>query len=78
MIPFIKNENIENSSFLNKGPNEDSLEIFLKVAYQCLAETHNERPSMETVVKELKKALSFQVSRQYLCLVFYLSIYVGN
>ncbi|PWA74909.1 protein kinase-like domain-containing protein [Artemisia annua] len=60
MLPTIKEDNIENNSFLCKGPNEDSLEVFLKVAYQCLAETQNERPSMETVIKELKRALSFQ------------------
>ncbi|PWA42931.1 protein kinase-like domain-containing protein [Artemisia annua] len=60
VLPSIKEENIENSSFLNKGPNEDSLDIFLKVVYQCLEEKLNQRPSMETVVKKLKKALSFQ------------------
>ncbi|PWA59352.1 protein kinase-like domain, Concanavalin A-like lectin/glucanase domain protein [Artemisia annua] len=56
----IKDENWECRLFLNKGPNENSLEIFIKVARQCFAETHNQRPTMEVVITELEKALSFQ------------------
>nr|GEU71768.1 protein kinase-like domain, concanavalin A-like lectin/glucanase domain protein [Tanacetum cinerariifolium] len=56
----IKEENWENRLFLNKGPNENSLDVFLKVARQCFAETHNQRPTMQVVITELEKALSFQ------------------
>ncbi|GKC06526.1 protein kinase-like domain, concanavalin A-like lectin/glucanase domain protein [Tanacetum coccineum] len=56
----IKEENWENRLFLNKGPSENSLDIFLKVARQCFAETHNQRPTMQVVITELEKALSFQ------------------
>ncbi|KAJ9559394.1 hypothetical protein OSB04_014008 [Centaurea solstitialis] len=57
--PKIKEE-IENRFSLNRGPNQDSLDAFIKVAYQCLAETQAERPTMEAVIKELENALYFQ------------------
>ncbi|CAH1429384.1 unnamed protein product [Lactuca virosa] len=44
----------------NRGLNEDSLATFSEIAYKCLAETQAERPTMEVVIEELKKALSFQ------------------
>nr|XP_043612020.1 uncharacterized protein LOC122583708 [Erigeron canadensis] len=56
----IMGENGENKFYLNKGPNEDSLNAFLKIAHWCLAETQNERPTMKVVIKELEKALSYQ------------------
>lgn len=58
--PKIKEESIENRFSLNRGPNQDSLDAFSKIAYQCLAETQAERPTMEAVIKELEKALYFQ------------------
>ncbi|KAL8259619.1 hypothetical protein R6Q59_027572 [Mikania micrantha] len=44
----------------NQGVNQDSLDTFSKIAYQCLAETQKERPTMEVIIKELEKALNFQ------------------
>ncbi|KAM0053745.1 putative protein kinase RLK-Pelle-LRR-I-1 family [Helianthus debilis subsp. tardiflorus] len=45
-----------------KGPNQESLDMFTKIAYKCLAEEQSERPTMEVVVQELENALLFQVS----------------
>ncbi|XP_076938681.1 putative receptor-like protein kinase At2g23200 [Bidens hawaiensis] len=45
----------------NKGPNQDSLDTFLKIAYQCLEEAQAKRPPMERVIKELMRALNFQM-----------------
>ncbi|KAF5768784.1 hypothetical protein HanXRQr2_Chr14g0640601 [Helianthus annuus] len=42
----------------NTGPNQDSLDTFLKIAFQCLGEAA-ERPTMEVVIEELERALSF-------------------
>ncbi|XP_071739334.1 uncharacterized protein [Rutidosis leptorrhynchoides] len=44
----------------NTGPNQDSLDTFLDIAYECLRETQAKRPKMETVIEELEKALDFQ------------------
>ncbi|KAJ0736309.1 putative protein kinase RLK-Pelle-LRR-I-1 family [Helianthus annuus] len=49
----------------NKGPNQDSLDTFLKIADQCLEEDQAKRPTMETVIKELEIALNFQVNQYY-------------
>ncbi|XP_071717905.1 uncharacterized protein [Rutidosis leptorrhynchoides] len=49
--PIIKRES---------GDHIDSIDTFVKIAYWCLAETQDQRPSMKEVVKELEKALSFQ------------------
>ncbi|KAJ0736184.1 putative protein kinase RLK-Pelle-WAK-LRK10L-1 family [Helianthus annuus] len=61
--PILKDEISENNSVLSIGPNKDSLDTFMKIAYKCLAETQDQRPTMKVVVKELEKALSFQVSQ---------------
>ncbi|XP_076956576.1 receptor like protein kinase S.2-like [Bidens hawaiensis] len=42
------------------GVDKDSLDTFTNIAYKCLAETQSERPTMEDVIKELEKALTFQ------------------
>lgn len=47
---------------VNKGPNQKSLDLFLKIAHQCLAETQKERPLMKVIIEELQKALKIQVS----------------
>ncbi|KAJ0511895.1 putative protein kinase RLK-Pelle-CrRLK1L-1 family [Helianthus annuus] len=60
--PIIKEEVGENGFVLNRGPNKDSLHMFITIAHQCLAETQDQRPTMKVVVKELEKALFFQVS----------------
>ncbi|KAJ0435959.1 putative protein kinase RLK-Pelle-LRR-I-1 family [Helianthus annuus] len=61
--PVLKEEIGENNAVLNKGPNKDSLHTFIEIAYQCVAETQDQRPTIKVVVKELEKALSFQVSQ---------------
>ncbi|KAJ0687585.1 putative protein kinase RLK-Pelle-WAK family [Helianthus annuus] len=60
--PLIKEEIGENKFVLNRGPNKDSLHTFISIAHQCVAETQDQRPTMKIVVKELEKALFFQVS----------------
>ncbi|XP_023761496.1 uncharacterized protein LOC111909939 [Lactuca sativa] len=58
--PRLMEETYENIFTLNKGPDQDSLYAFSKIAYQCLAETQAERPTAEVIVKKLEEALSFQ------------------
>ncbi|PWA99806.1 protein kinase-like domain, Phloem protein 2-like protein [Artemisia annua] len=59
--PYLKEE--ANGKFSIKAVDQDSLETFLQIAYQCLQETRDERPTMETVIKELEKALHFQENK---------------
>ncbi|KAJ0691300.1 putative protein kinase RLK-Pelle-LRR-I-1 family [Helianthus annuus] len=61
--PILKEETCENNFVLKRGPNKESLHTFMNIAYQCVAETQDQRPTMKVVVKELEKALSFQVSQ---------------
>ncbi|GKD61766.1 kinase-like domain, phloem protein 2-like protein, partial [Tanacetum coccineum] len=56
----IKEETNEHVFSLSKGPNEGSLDTFSKIAIRCLAVTQVERPSIDVVINELKKALYFQ------------------
>ncbi|KAK1408305.1 hypothetical protein QVD17_39960 [Tagetes erecta] len=58
--PIVKEETDENNFILNRGANKDSLHTFIEIAYHCIAETQNQRPTIQVVVKELEKALSFQ------------------
>ncbi|XP_076941252.1 receptor-like protein kinase HERK 1 [Bidens hawaiensis] len=62
--PIIKEETGENNFVLNIGPNMDSLHTFIKIAYQCVAKTQDQRPTMKVVVKELEKALFFQKNKK--------------
>ncbi|KAJ0512017.1 hypothetical protein HanIR_Chr11g0558531 [Helianthus annuus] len=62
--PILKDEIGENNFVLTRGPNKDSLHTFMKIAYQCVAETQDQRPTMKVVVKELEKALSFQLNSE--------------
>ncbi|GKE04981.1 kinase-like domain, phloem protein 2-like protein [Tanacetum coccineum] len=39
---------------------KESLDIFLETAFRCVAETQTERPTIEVVIRELKKALNCQ------------------
>ncbi|KAI3816010.1 hypothetical protein L1987_15695 [Smallanthus sonchifolius] len=57
--PLIKEETSESNFVLNRGPNKDSLQTFIKIAHQCVTETQDQRPTMKVVVKELEKALLF-------------------
>ncbi|GJW56713.1 kinase-like domain, phloem protein 2-like protein [Tanacetum coccineum] len=56
----IKEESNEHVFSLSKGPNKESLDIFLEIAFRCVAETQAQRPIIEVVIKELKKALNSQ------------------
>ncbi|XP_071719527.1 uncharacterized protein [Rutidosis leptorrhynchoides] len=58
--PKFMEEVDELRSTLDKGPNQDSLKIFTEVAYRCITETQDGRPSAKDVVEELEKALSLQ------------------
>ncbi|KAM0064998.1 putative protein kinase RLK-Pelle-CrRLK1L-1 family [Helianthus debilis subsp. tardiflorus] len=60
--PILKEETSENNFALKSGPNKDSLHTFMKIAHQCVAKTQDQRPTMKVVVKELEKALSFQLN----------------
>ncbi|PWA35454.1 protein kinase-like domain, Phloem protein 2-like protein [Artemisia annua] len=56
----IKEETNEHVFSLIIGPNEESLLTFSKIAFQCIAVTQVERPSIDVVINELKKALYCQ------------------
>ncbi|GJT51005.1 kinase-like domain, phloem protein 2-like protein [Tanacetum coccineum] len=56
----IKEETDEHVFSLTKGPNKESLNVFSKIAFECLAETQVQRPTIEVVINELKKALDSQ------------------
>ncbi|KAL8246202.1 hypothetical protein R6Q59_007418 [Mikania micrantha] len=45
---------------LNQQMDPRSLEIFSNIAYQCLQDTYNQRPTMTRVVEELEIALKIQ------------------
>ncbi|KAD7476992.1 hypothetical protein E3N88_00128 [Mikania micrantha] len=40
--------------------NKDSLDTYTEIAYKCVAETQDQRPTMKVVLKELEKSLLFQ------------------
>ncbi|GJW55298.1 kinase-like domain, phloem protein 2-like protein [Tanacetum coccineum] len=56
----IKEETDEHVFSLSKGPNKESLDIFLAITFRCVAETQAQRPTIEVVINELKKALDSQ------------------
>ncbi|GKD49576.1 kinase-like domain, phloem protein 2-like protein, partial [Tanacetum coccineum] len=56
----IKEETDEHVFSLSKGPNKESLDIYLEITFRCVAETQVQRPPIEVVIKELKKALESQ------------------
>lgn len=63
MIDSMIKEGSGDFSFtINRGPNKNSLDKFIKIAYECLAKTQDQRPTMKVVVEELQEALFFQVS----------------
>ena len=61
----IKEETNEQVFSLSKGPNKESFNIFSEIAIRCIAENQVERPSIDVVINELKKALNFQVSNGF-------------
>ncbi|XP_071688492.1 uncharacterized protein [Rutidosis leptorrhynchoides] len=58
--PIIKEGSGDYKFTLSREANKDSLETFINIAYNCLAETVDQRPTMKVVVEELEKALFFQ------------------
>ncbi|KAJ0591704.1 putative protein kinase RLK-Pelle-LRR-I-1 family [Helianthus annuus] len=44
-------------------PDHDSLDVFSRIAYECLAKTQVERPTLKDIIVELEKALYFQENR---------------
>ncbi|GJT16660.1 kinase-like domain, phloem protein 2-like protein, partial [Tanacetum coccineum] len=58
--PKIKEETDEHVFSLSKGPDKESLDVFLEIAFRCLTETQAHRPAIEVVINELKKALDSQ------------------
>ncbi|XP_076895147.1 putative serine/threonine-protein kinase PBL25 [Bidens hawaiensis] len=59
--PKLKEGTDEDIFTSSGGPDQDSLNMFLKIAYRCLGEAAKQ-PTMQVVMKELESALSFQVS----------------
>ncbi|KAK1422427.1 hypothetical protein QVD17_25537 [Tagetes erecta] len=57
--PKLKEASDDDIFTSNKGINQDSLDAFLKIAYQCLGEA-KARPTTEIIIKELETALNFQ------------------
>ncbi|PWA66488.1 protein kinase-like domain, Phloem protein 2-like protein [Artemisia annua] len=62
--PKIKEEIDEHVFSLSKGPNKESLDIFSEIAFRCVAETQAQRPTIEVVINELKKALDSQMNHK--------------
>nr|XP_043633089.1 uncharacterized protein LOC122604267 [Erigeron canadensis] len=58
--PALKEETDEDILTSQRVPIQDSLDTFIRIAYQCLAETRAERPTMKMVIKELETALYIQ------------------
>ncbi|KAK9068524.1 hypothetical protein SSX86_012638 [Deinandra increscens subsp. villosa] len=58
--PNLMEESDVNSFTLRKGPNQESLDTFLKIGCQCLEEKQAQRPTMNVVINELVKALTSQ------------------
>ncbi|GJW17080.1 kinase-like domain, phloem protein 2-like protein [Tanacetum coccineum] len=56
----IKEETDEHVFSLSKGPNKESLAIFLELVFRCVADSQAQRPTIEVVINELKKALDSQ------------------
>ncbi|XP_071687787.1 uncharacterized protein [Rutidosis leptorrhynchoides] len=61
--PEVMEEADEHCFGLKIGPNQKSLDVFSKIAFQCLAETQDDRPKLIDVTKELEIALKLQEKR---------------
>lgn len=59
---LLMEETVDNKFILNEEVNEHSFNAYTKIAYECLTEIQADGPSIEFVIKELQKALNFQVS----------------
>ncbi|PWA61241.1 serine/threonine/dual specificity protein kinase, catalytic domain-containing protein [Artemisia annua] len=56
----IREENRGNKLFLKEGPDEDSLDTFIKITERCVAVNPEQRPTLQVIIMELRKALTFQ------------------
>ncbi|XP_071719514.1 probable receptor-like protein kinase At5g59700 [Rutidosis leptorrhynchoides] len=59
--PKIKEEIIETILTSVRGPNQDSVDTFSNIAHRCLEKSQADRPIMDDVIKELQRALLFQM-----------------
>nr|GEV63748.1 UDP-glucose:glycoprotein glucosyltransferase [Tanacetum cinerariifolium] len=57
-------ESDESMFMLHGGLNQESLDTFLEIAYQCFEDTQAKSPTMEVDIKELEKAIRFQKSNK--------------
>ncbi|MFS8026605.1 putative protein kinase RLK-Pelle-LRR-I-1 family [Helianthus anomalus] len=62
--PKIKEEITKTLFTSVRGPSQESLDTFSKIAYECLEEEQGKRPTMKAVVEELEKALFFHKNRK--------------
>nr|GEW05614.1 protein kinase-like domain, phloem protein 2-like protein [Tanacetum cinerariifolium] len=53
----IKEETDKHVFSLSKRPDKESLDIFSEIAFRCLAESQVQRPTIDVVINELKRAL---------------------
>ncbi|KAK1410892.1 hypothetical protein QVD17_37434 [Tagetes erecta] len=54
-------EEVHNDMFtINRGLSQDPFESISKIAFQCIAETHVDRPPMAVIIKELQDAVNLQ------------------
>ncbi|PWA54913.1 protein kinase-like domain, Concanavalin A-like lectin/glucanase domain protein [Artemisia annua] len=60
VLRVIREENRGNKLFLKEGPNEDSLDTFIKITERCVAVNPQQRPTLQVIIMELRKALTFQ------------------
>nr|XP_043633799.1 uncharacterized protein LOC122605002 [Erigeron canadensis] len=60
MDPTLKEHYDEDILTSNRLPIQDSLDAFLSIAYQCLAEVPAQRPTIKIVIKRLEIALNIQ------------------
>nr|XP_043638282.1 uncharacterized protein LOC122609294 [Erigeron canadensis] len=58
--PALKEQTLQEILTSKREPILDSLDTYLGIANQCLAENQAERPTMQSVIEELERALNIQ------------------
>ncbi|MFS8008565.1 hypothetical protein Hanom_Chr14g01274281 [Helianthus anomalus] len=69
--PSLKEELGEDIFTSNGGHNKDSIDTFIKNAYECLGEAA-ERTTMEVLIMELERAIKLHVSKYFQSTTFFL------